>query len=68
MMSSKMATPGLHYIKGFWKKVYDVIISVNDVTNKTLWDDSNYIVDVVMRPEFGNSGISMREFIITTSL
>ena len=48
MMSSKMATPGLHKIKAFKKKGYGVIISVNDVTNKILSPDSNYIVDVVM--------------------
>ena len=68
MMSVKMATPGLCKIKVFWKKGYDVIISVDDVTNKTLSRDSNDIVDVVMRPEFGNSSISMREFIVTSSL
>ena len=68
MMSVKMATPGLHKIKVFWKKGYDVIIFVNDVTNKTLSRDSNYIVDVVMWPKFGNSSISMREVIITLSL
>ena len=68
MMSAKMATPGLHKIKVFWKKGYDVIISVNDVTNKTLSRDSNYIVDVVMWPKLGNASISTREFIITSSL
>ena len=68
MMSAKMATPGLRKIKVFWKKVYDVIIFVNDVTNKILSRDSNYIVDVVMWPKFGNSSISMREVIITSSL
>ena len=68
MMSAKMATPGLRKIKIFWKKGYDVIISVNDVTNKTLSRDSNYIVDVVMWPKFGNSSISMREVIITSIL
>ena len=36
MMSAKMATPGLLKIKIFWKKGYDVIISVYDVTNKFL--------------------------------
>ena len=68
MMSAKMATPGLRKIKVFWKIDYDIIISVNDVTNKTLSRDSNYIVDVVMWPKFGNSSISMREVIITSSL
>ena len=67
-MSAKIATSGLRKIKVFWKKGYDVIISVNDVTNKILSRDSNYIVDVVMWPKFGNSSISMREVIITSSL
>ena len=68
MMSAKMATPGLLKIGVFWKKGYDVIISVHDVTNKILSRDSNYIVDVVMWPKFGNSSISVREVIITSIL
>ena len=68
MMSAKMATPGLRKIKVFWKKGYDVIIFVNDVTNKILSRDSNYIVDVVTWPKFGNSSISMGEVIITSIL
>ena len=48
MMSAKMATVGLLKIKVFQNKDYDVIISVQDVTNKTILSDSNYIVDVVM--------------------
>ena len=67
MMSAKMATPGLLKITVFWNKGYDVIISVDDVTNKILSRDSNYIVDVFMWPKFGNSSISMRE-VITTSI
>ena len=67
MMSAKMATPGLLKIKVFWNIGYDVIIYVHDVTNKILSRDSNYIVDVVMWPKFGNSSISMRE-VITTSI
>ena len=66
-MSAKMATPGLLKITVFWNKGYDVIISLDDVTNKILWHDSNYIVDVFMWPKFGNSSISMRE-VITTSI
>ena len=62
-----MAIPGLLKITVFWDKGYDVIISVNDVTNKILWRDSNYIVDLFMWPKFGDSIISMRE-IITTSI
>ena len=62
MMSAKMATLGLLKIKIFRNKGYDVIISVYDVINKTL-RDSDFIVDVVMRPKFGNSRAS-----ITSSL
>ena len=61
MMSAKMATPGLLKIMVFWNKGYDVIIPVDDVTNKILSHDSNYIVDVFMWPKFGNSSISKRE-------
>ena len=68
MMSAKMATPGLLKITVFWNKGYDVIISVDDVTNKILSRDSNYIVDVFMWPKFGNSNISMREVIITSMM
>ena len=67
MMPAKMATPGLLKITVFWNKGYDVIISVDYVTNKMLWHDSNYIVNVFMCPKFGNSSISMRE-VITTSI
>ena len=54
MMSAKMAAPGLLKEKVFWNKGYDVMIYVNDVTNKILSHDSNYIVDVVIWPKFGN--------------
>ena len=67
MISSKMTTPGLLKITIFWNKDYDVIISVDDVTNKILSRDSNYIVDVFMWPKFGNCSISMRG-VITTSI
>ena len=65
MMSAKMAILALLKIKVFWNKSYDFIISVQDITNKILSRDSNYIVDVVMWPKFGNFSISMREVIIT---
>ena len=61
MMSGKLATLVLLKIKVFWNKVYDVLISVHDVTNKMLLSESNYIVDVVMWPKSGDSSISMRE-------
>ena len=55
-------------IKVFWNKVYDVINSVHNVTNKILLLDTNYIVDSGMWPNFGNSSISMREVNITSIL
>ena len=68
MMSAKMAIIAYLKIKAFWNKGYDVIISVHDAINKNLSRDSNYIVDVVMRPKFGNSSTSMREVIMTSIL
>ena len=68
MMSAKMATLGFLKIKTLWKKGYDAIISVHDVTNKILSRDSNYDENVVMWPKFGNSSISVREVIITSIL
>ena len=67
MMSAKMVTLGFFKIKVLCNKGDDVIISLHDVTSKILSRDSNYIVDVVMRPKFGNSSIFMIE-IITTSI
>ena len=67
MMSAKMANPGLLEITVFWNKGYDLIIFVDDVTNKISSRDSNYIVDLFMWPKFGNCSISMRE-VITTSI
>ena len=68
MMSVKITTPGLLKIRVFWNNGYDVIISVHDVTNKILSRDSNYIIDVVMWPKFGNCSISKRKVIITLIL
>ena len=67
MMSAKMAIPGLLKIMVFWNKGYDVMIPVDDVINKILSHDSNYIVDVFKLPKFSNCSISMRE-VITTSI
>ena len=65
MKSAKKVTPDLFKIKAvFWNKSYDVMIYVNDVTNKILSCDLNYIVDVVMWLKVRNCGISMREVII----
>ena len=68
MMSALMAALGLLEIKVFWSKGYDVMSYVHDVTSQILSPDSNYIVDVVMWPKFGNSSISMREVIIISIL
>ena len=68
MMSAKMATLDLLKIKAFWNKGYEVITFVHDVSNKILSGESNYIVDVIMWPKFGNSSISKREVIITLIL
>ena len=66
-MSAKMATPGLLKITVFRNKGYDVITPVDDVINKILLRDTNYIIDVFIWPKFGNSSLSMRE-VVTTSI
>ena len=63
MMSAKLATPGLLKIRVFWNEGYYVMISVYDVTNKTLPCDSNYIVDMIMWLKLSNSSISFLNFI-----
>ena len=65
MMSAKMATPGLLKIKVFWNKGYYVIYSVYDVTSNVLSHESNYVMDVVMWPKFGNSSNCVNEVIMT---
>ena len=68
IMWAKIATLGLLKIRIFWNEGYDVIISVHDVTKKFLSRDSNYIIDGIMQPKFGNCSISMRKVIITSIL
>ena len=68
MISAKLATLSLLKIKLFWNKSYNVIIFVYDVTNKILSCESNYIVDVIMWPQFDNCSISIREVILTSIL
>ena len=63
MILAKLATPKLLIIKVFCNIGHDVIIPDYDVTNKILSCDSNYIINVVMWPKFGNSDISLREVI-----
>ena len=67
-MSAKLATLGLLKIKTLWNIGYDFIIAVHDVINKILLRESNYTVDVVMWPKFGNSSNFMGEVIITSIL
>ena len=68
MIPAKLATLSFRKIKVFWNKVFDVIISVHDITNKILSRESNGIINVIMWPKFGNSSISMGEVIITSIL
>ena len=68
MMSAKVATSDLFKITLFWNKCHDVIIRVDDVTNKILSRDPNHIADVFMWPKFGDSSISMSEVIKTSIL
>ena len=57
-----MAPLGFLKIKVFWNKFQDVITFFDDVTNKILSRDWNYITDAVMWPKFGNCSISMRSY------
>ena len=68
MIPAKLVTLGLLKIKVFWNRGYEVIVSIYDVTNKIVSRESNFIVDVVIWLKFGNSSISMREFIKLTSI
>ena len=47
-MSAKAVLPGLLKIKAFWNKVYAVILSVFQATNKTWSCDTDYFLDLVM--------------------
>ena len=59
MMLAKFATADLLKMLVFQNKGYDVIISVHDVTIKTLSRKSNHILDAVMRSKFGDCRIFM---------
>ena len=52
--------------KGILNKGHDVVISIIDVTSKILSRDSNYIVDVIMWPNFDS--VSMKEVVIASIL
>ena len=66
-MSAKMAYPVLLKIRILWNKGYYAIYSVYDVIDKILSHNSNYIVNVVIWPKFGNSSICKRDVIITST-
>ena len=68
MMSAKLATLNLPQMKVFWNKGYDAIITLHEVTNKILLDDSNHIVHEVIWPRFDNSSISMKDVIVASIL
>ena len=68
MMSQNLANLGLLKLKVFWNKGYNVITFVHRVTNKVLSCDSSHILDLVMRPKFGNYNIPWRQVMITTIL
>ena len=63
MMSVKVTDPGLLKRKVFWNKVYDVIISVHYLTNKSffMWHKFYCRCDRVTKVWFGTSSISMIE-------
>ena len=67
-MWPKLATLDRLKIKVFQNKSYGAIIFVHIVINKILSCDSNYVVDVVMWPTFGNSSVSMGKVIIALVL
>ena len=67
-MWPKLVTLDLLKIKVFQNKSYGAIIFVHIVINKILSCDSNYVVDVVMWPTFGNSSVSMGKVIIALVL
>ena len=68
MISAKLATPGLFEITVFSSEVYDVTILVTDVIFKTLLDDSNYVLNLVLWSISDNCSISTREVIIALIL
>ena len=61
MISAKRTSLSSLRVKLFWSKGNVVIISVYSVINKILsnYIDSNYILNVAMWPEFGNSSTSI---------
>lgn len=68
MISAKLAIPGLFEITAFSSEVYDVTILVTDVIFKTLLDDSNYVLNLVLWSISDNCSISTREVIIALIL
>ena len=67
-MSVNLTTPSLLKRKILRNESYDVIIFDYGATKKVLSRDSDDIVDLVLRPKFGNSSVSVREVIIISIL
>ena len=61
MTLAKLFSLGLFKTKVIWNDGYDVKNFVREVTNKILPWKSNYFKDVVIRPNFGKSSISLRQ-------
>ena len=68
MMSAKIATAALLKIKFFRKKAMTSNFLSMTSPKKILLRDSNYNINMVMWPKFGNSIISVRKVIITSIL
>ena len=66
MISANLATISFLQIKPLWNEGFGVITFAHDLNNKILWCDSNYTVDVVLWPKFGNSSVEPREVVKTT--
>ena len=68
MIPAESDIQGLLKIKVFWNKGSDIITFIKDATNIIFSRSSNYLVDVVMWPNFDYSSIFMIEVIITQTL
>ena len=68
IIPEKIAIPGFLKIMVFCNKGYFAKITVDNVTKKIVSLYSNYALDLLMWPKFGNSSISMRQVIATSVL
>ena len=68
MMSGTLAIQRALEIKISKNKGYDITIVDYDVSNRILFREPNYIVDVVMWPEFDNCSISREIWHLTKEI